>query len=69
VVHIVVNIENRTNIAAKSAGADYILCAASVSTLGINAVRLGCFWWVFMQLSLLLLVGLEAVKLVTSSGS
>ena len=37
-VHIVVNIENRTNIAAKSAGADYILCAASVSTLGINAV-------------------------------
>ena len=68
-VHIVVNIENRTNIAAKSAGADYILCAASVSTLGINAVRLSCFWWVFMQLSLLLLVGLEAVKLVTSSGS
>ena len=68
-VHIVVNKENRTNIAAKSAGADYILCAASVSTLGIHAVRLVCFWWVFTQLSLLLLVGLEAVKLVTSSGS
>jgi hypothetical protein len=61
--------EKRTNIAAKSAGAEYISYAASVSTLGINALELSCFGWVLMQFSLLLLVGLDAIKLVTSGGS
>ena len=56
-VHIVVNIEKRTNIAANQ------------PALSTSCMQLVSAHWVLMQLSLLLQVGLDAVKLVTFGGS